>query len=118
MQGRDLRSIYRWEYRRAHRVNAKLQQQLQAESELCPFTPNLSNSSRKIATGYSMQAGVHERLWQDGNRRHENHLQDREMLKQITPKAFAEAGRQQAKMVESAKSLGASLRSPKSARSA
>jgi len=68
MRGRDRRSLFRWENRRAQKVNTLLNQQLEMEAEQCPFKPELSCASRRIAKDYSHRK-VHDRLLSDGKRR-------------------------------------------------
>jgi len=103
MQGRDARSLYRWDIRKAQKVNAKLQNQLQAEARTCPFTPELTGASRKIAEEYTNAKNVHDRLFEDHRRRHRENTEEQAVLKKLTPKSYADAGDENTKAVAEAK---------------
>jgi len=89
MHGRDLKSLFRWDMKRAQKVTNKLNHQLQAEARTCPFSPELSPSSRRLAQEYSDGNNVHERLFADSRRRVIEFNQEQNILKQLTPKCFA-----------------------------
>jgi hypothetical protein len=97
MQGRDLRNLFRWDMRRAHKVHKKLSDQLEAESHCCPFTPELTSTSRKIAEDYSAVKVVHDRLFDDHRRREREYFAEQETMKKLTPTAYAMAGEKNAK---------------------
>lgn len=89
MDGRSTRSLYRWDMRRAQKVNSKQQAQLQAEARECPFTPKVGGMSRRIAYDYAEGGAVHQRLASDANRRHIEFTQEQEVLRKLKPKHFA-----------------------------
>lgn len=91
MHGRDLKSLFRWDHRRAQKMSTKLTNQTQDELGKCPFTPELTNTSRKIAEEYSVQRNVHDRLFEDSRRRELDYYQEQEIVKKLTPKCFARA---------------------------
>merc|ERR1719353_286906 len=88
LHARDLRSLYRWDNKRAHKINQTLNRQLEAEAANCPFSPELSAASRRIAEEYS-NANVHERLVHDANRRRIDFHEEQSVQKSLKPHAYA-----------------------------
>jgi len=89
MHGRDRRSLFRWDVKRAQKVNKKLQHQQEAEADSCPFSPALTHTSRRIAEEYSASKNVHNRLAEDALRRQEEFNQEQEIIKNLKPASFA-----------------------------
>lgn len=89
MQGRDRRSLYRWDMKKATKINKRLQMQQQVEANNCPFSPALTHTSRRMAQEYSEGKGVHERLAHDATRRHVDFQDEREAMSRLQSKAFA-----------------------------
>jgi hypothetical protein len=88
MHGRDRRSLFRWEMKRALKVNSTLERQLQAEAKTCPFAPALTTTSRRMAEDYAATKTVHERLAEDAIRRREAQTQEQAHLRALKPKHF------------------------------
>lgn len=89
MHGRDRKSLYKWDHKRAHSLDVKIAKVLQTEAESCPFTPELSAASRRIAEEYSA-TNVHERLLADMRRRRVDQHEENMVQASLGPADFAE----------------------------
>lgn len=89
MSGRDRRSLYKWDMKKAVKINKRLQMQQDVETINCPFSPTLTQSSRRMAQEYSEGKGVHERLSHDAHRRHAALQAEQDVMSNLDSRAFA-----------------------------
>lgn len=83
-----LRNLFRWENKRAQKVNSLLEAQLDEQAKQCTFVPTIGDKSSGIADGYSKYAQVHDRLVKDAKRRNRELIEETEILNSMRPRDF------------------------------
>jgi len=99
MHSRDLRSLYRWDMKRAEKKDTKLKIQLDEEMKNCSFSPDVGPRSRRVASDYCASSPVHARLFADHKRRGFQKEQEEALRQSLTPKNFIEVARRNSESI-------------------